>query len=220
MACVFDSIIFWLKTTAETLPLPIFVVVGGLVEELVAPIPSPLVTTLAGSIASSQGLGIPALLLICALATLAKTIGTVPFYYLGYKLEHVAVPRFGKYIGVSQSDIDALRMRFSGTWKDELTIALLRSIPVMPSTPISVVTGILGINFWSYSFSTYVGFYVRNLIFMVIGYTGLSAAESLMKGIDAAETVLKIGIVILAILVLGWLYWKRRKGSPMTWFRR
>ncbi len=207
---MFQAVILWLKEMAQIVPLSVFVLVGGLVEEILAPIPSPLVMTLAGSIAASQEWGIPYLFWICALATLTKTIGAWLFYVLGDKLEHMAVPRFGRYIGVTNEDIERLRTRFSGTWKDEITLVLLRLIPVMPSTPVSLVCGILRINIRTFFFSTYAGFYVRNMIFIFLGYTGLSAAESLMTGIDAAETALKVGIVALGVAVLGWLYWKHR----------
>lgn len=205
-----QTVILWLKEIAQVVPLPAFVMVGGFVEEILAPIPSPLVMTLAGSIAASQEGSISYLFWICALATLAKTVGAWLFYVLGDRLEHLAVPRFGRYIGVTHQDIESLRARFSGTWKDEVTLVLLRLIPVMPSTPVSLVCGILKINLRTFFFSTYAGFYVRNMIFFSLGYTGLSAAESLMTGIDAAETALKVGIVLLAAAVLGWLYWKRR----------
>ncbi len=216
---MFQTVILWLKEIAQVVPLPAFVLVGGLVEEVIAPIPSPLVTTLTGSIVKSQELGILYLFWICALATLAKTAGAWIFYFLGDKLEHLAVPRFGKYIGVSHADIESLRTRFSGTWKDEATLIILRSIPVMPSTPISLVCGILKISSKTFFLTTYVGFYVRNMIFIALGYTGLAAADSLMTGIDAAESALKVGIVLLGGGILGWLYWKRRTGSPVNWFR-
>ncbi len=215
-----QNVIVWLKEMAQIVPLPAFVMIGGIVEEVLAPIPSPLVMTLAGSITASQEFGVPYLFWICALATLSKTVGAWLFYVLGDKLEHLAVPKFGRYIGVTHKDIEHLRIRFKGTWKDELTLIILRLIPVMPSTPVSLVCGILKINLRTFFISTYLGFYVRNMIFMFLGYTGLAAAESLMTGLDLAETALKIGIVALGGGILAWLYWKRRTGSPVTWLKK
>jgi len=209
---MFEGIIVWLEQTAQAVPLPIFVMVGGIVEEIIAPIPSPLVSTLAGSITATQQLGIPYLLWICALATLAKTIGAWLFYVLGDKLEDLAVPRFGKYIGVKHEDLERFGGYFKGTWKDAVILLVLRSIPVMPSTPISLVCGILKINLRTFFVATYIGFYIRNFTFMLLGYTGLSAIGSLMEGIDTAETVLKLLLVLMGVAVIGWLYWKRYKG--------
>jgi len=214
---MFQSIITWLEQTAQTVPLPVFVTVGGIIEEIIAPIPSPLVATLTGSIASAQLLGIPSLLWICAIATLAKTLGTWIFYVLGDKLEDLAVPRFGKFIGVRHEDLEHFGGHFQGTWKDEVILLILRAIPVMPSTPISLVCGILKINLRTFFFATYAGFYIRNLTFMLLGYTGLAAMRSLMDGIDTVETIVEILIVLAGFGVIGWLYWKRRTGHPAQW---
>ncbi len=210
----------WLESTAQTVPLPLFVTVGGLLEEIIAPIPSPLVATMAGSVAEAQHLGFAYLLWICALATLAKTVGAWLFYVLGDKLEDVAVPRFGKYIGVSHEDLERFGEHFKGTRRDAWILFGLRSIPVMPSTPISLLCGILKIDLKSFLFATYAGFYVRNFLFMIIGYTGLSAMGPLMSGLDTAETVLKLVIVLGVVGVLGWLYWKRMSGHPAQLFSR
>ena len=214
-----QSVVAWLEHWAQAVPLPMFVLVGGLVEEIVAPIPSPLVATLAGSITATQQLGIPYLLWICALATLAKTVGAWLFYVLGDKLEDMAVPRFGKYIGVRHQDLEHFGGHFKGTWKDEVVLLLLRAIPVMPSTPISLLCGILKINLTTFLLATYAGFFVRNGTFMLLGYTGLAAVGSLMEGIDTAETVLKLVIVLGGVGILGWLYWKRRSGHPARWLK-
>ncbi len=156
---------------------------------------------------------------ICALATLAKTIGAWLFYVLGDKLEDLAVPRFGKYIGVRHEDLEHFGEHFKGTWKDAVILLILRSIPVMPSTPISLVCGILKINLRAFFVATYIGFYIRNLTFMLLGYTGLAAMGSLMEGIDTAETLFKILIVLAGVGLLGWLYWKRRSGHPARWLK-
>ncbi|MBM3227518.1 hypothetical protein FJZ27_01485 [Candidatus Peribacteria bacterium] len=215
-----EGIIAWLTHMAQTVPLPLYVTVGGVIEEIIAPIPSPLVSTLAGSIVLTQELGIPYLLWICALATLSKTFGAWIFYVIGDKLEDLAVPRFGKYIGVCHKDLEHFGGRFNGTSRDELTLLFLRAIPVMPSTPISLLCGILKIRMRTFLLATYGGFYLRSLFFMLMGYTGLSAAESLMQGIDTAETFFKVIIVGGVGMVLAWLYWKRRTGHPANWFKR
>ncbi len=214
-----QAVILWLEQLAGSIPLPLFVVLGGLLEEVIAPIPSPLVATITGTLLSTQQLGIPYLLFICALATVAKTVGAWLFYVLGDKLEDVAVPRFGKYIGVSHDDLEHFGEHFKGTHRDAWVLLGLRSVPVMPSTPISVICGILKINLKTFILSTYIGFYIRNLFFILLGFEGLGATNSLISGIDTAETVLKLTIVFCVLLVLGWFYWKRSRGVPVQLFQ-
>lgn len=216
---MFDRVILWLEHTAQAVPLPLFVMVGGIVEEILAPIPSPLVSVLAGSITASQQMGFAYLLWICALSTFAKTIGAWIFYFLGDKFEDIAVPRFGKYIGVSHEDLEKFGARFNGTWKDVIVLFILRSIPVMPSTPVSLVCGVLKIRPRTFFIATYAGFYVRNLTFMLLGYTGLAAMESLMNGLDTTETILKILMVGAGGALILWLYWKRKTGNPAEWLK-
>lgn len=210
-ARMFASVITWLEQVAQSVPLPVFVMLGGIVEEIIAPIPSPLVSTLSGSITATQGLGIPYLLWICLLATTTKTLSAYLFYVIGDKLEDLAVPRFGRYIGVTHAELEYFGKKFKGSATDWIALTLIRSVPVMPSTPVSLLCGILKIRLRTFFAATFIGFYVRNLCFMLLGYTGLAAAESLMTGIDTAEKVLQILIVAGAAGVLGWLYWRRRK---------
>lgn len=208
-----QTIITWLESMAQAVPLPIFVMIGGIVEEIIAPIPSPLVATLAGSITASQHLGIPYLLWICLLATVAKTVGAWVFFFVGQKLGDFAIPRFGKYFGVQQKDIEYFGRHFRGTSRDVIVLTIIRAIPVMPSTPISLACGILKIPQRTFVIATLIGFYIRNLTFMALGYTGLHALDSLMQGVDTAETIMKALIVLVAGGVLAWLYWRRSKGK-------
>lgn len=208
-----DSIVAWLQQMSYSVSLPTYALVGGLLEELIAPIPSPLVNTLAGSIAASKGLGYLSLLWICVLSSAAKSVGAWPFFIIPKKLEKYAVSHFGKYLGVRQADVDALVSRFRGTWKDMVLVTFLRSIPVMPSSPISVACGVVQMRNRVFFITTFTGFYVRNMIFMLIGYLGLNTMESVMSGLDTAETVLKVLVIALLIGGLGYLYWRRARGQ-------
>jgi membrane protein DedA with SNARE-associated domain len=219
MQIMISALIAWLEGLAQSVSLEVFVLIGGLVEEIIAPIPSPLVATLAGSIAVSQGWGIAYLLWICFVSTISKTMGAWIFFFLGGRLERLAIPRLQKYIGVRDEDIQKFGARFTGKRRDILLLAFLRSIPVMPSTPVSLACGMVRIAVTPFVLATFVGFYVRNLIFMVLGFTGLSAAESLMGGLDTIESALKFLMVLAAGILILWLYWKRRTSDVSTWVK-
>lgn len=213
---MFNSVITWLESIAQSTPLPMFALLGGIVEEILAPLPSPLVSALAGSILAAQESSIPYILWICALLTVSKALGGWLFYVIGDKFEDIVVPRFGKYLGVSHEDLEKFGKYFTGTWRDGIILLIIRAIPVMPSTPISLVCGLLKTNLRVYLLATYAGFYVRNLTFIILGYTGISAFENIMAGIDTAETALKVLIVVGALAVLGWLYYRRMKGKTLV----
>ncbi len=214
-----ENIITWIERLAYSVPLSLFVVIGGFVEEIIAPIPSPLVTTLAGTIAKTQHVGLLYVLWICVLSTAAKTFGAWVFFYVGKKFEAIFIPRFGKYIGVTHEDVTQFGSRFDGKKKDFFVLAIIRAIPVMPSTPISLACGMVEIGTKTFCLATFLGFFIRNGLFMLLGFSGLSAVESLMQGLDSAESILKILIVLAGIIGLGWLYWMRKSGKVQRWFR-
>lgn len=213
---MFAHVIAWLEHLAGSVPLPLFVTIGGMVEEIIAPVPSPLVSTLAGSIAQSQHWSIWGLLVICALDTCTKTLGATVFYVIGDKLEDLAVPRFGKWIGVGHEEVEQFGERFSGTWKDGLMLAALRAIPVMPSTPLSLACGIIKIRKRVFIAASYAGFYVRNFFFMFLAYIGIEAMESFLHGADTAETIIKMLMVTAVIVLLGYLYWRRGQRKTVS----
>jgi membrane protein DedA with SNARE-associated domain len=206
-----DAVIVLLQRFAEAIPLPLFIFIGAVTEEIIAPLPSPLVMALAGTLAAAQNFGIPYVLFLSLIGSAGKTLGASIFYVLGDKIEDVLTPRFGKFFGVTHEQLEHFGDRFTGTWKDELILGFLRSIPVMPSTPISLVCGALRIKWRSFLLATFCGFYLRDLFFLMIGFTGFAAYEELMAGIDTAETMMKIVIVGGALAVLAWLYYRKAK---------
>ena len=215
-----ESIISWLTVFAHNTSLPIFVLVGGVVEEIVAPIPSPLVATLAGSILATQNASWPMVLWICLLATIGKTTGATIFYILGYKFEDWTITYANKYIGVSHEDIENFSKRFSKKQKNTWLLLSIRAIPMMPSTPISLVCGILKMPLKVFLFASLGGFYIREFIFIYIGYAGLQTVDSLMNGLDTGETIMKAIIVIGGIGLLGYLYYKRSRGKTVSWIKK
>lgn len=202
-----------IDTLSQTISLELFVMVGTLLEEIIAPIPSPLVMTTAGSLIQAQGHAWPYMLLIGVIAAASKTVGALIFYVLGDKCEDIVVPRFGKFIGVTHEELEHYGDHFRGNWKDELILLFLRSIPFMPSTPISAVCGIIKIPMRSFLTATFVGFYLRELFFLALGYTGLHALQSVMTGIESLETIMKIIVLGVVGGVVLWMYYKRMKSS-------
>ncbi|HRH94216.1 MAG TPA: VTT domain-containing protein [Candidatus Peribacteria bacterium] len=210
-----SGVIGWLQGIAGQVPLELFALLGGFVEEIVAPIPSPVIATLVGSIAAAQSYTWPEVALVCAIGCIGKTLGAWVFYAIGYVFEGVVVSRYGKYIGVSHSEIEQFGRRFTGGWKDAVVLFLIRSIPMMPSTPVTLACGIVRLRTRTFLITTYLGFFVREMFFVVLGYSGV-AATSLLAGINSAESAIN-GLIALAIFIgIAWLYWRRRKGTLLS----
>lgn len=210
---MFDQIEVFLQSFAAAVPVWLFVFIGSILEEIIAPIPSPFVMTTAGSLLAAQGSAYSAILVIALIAAVGKTIGCIFFYILADKAEDVVLKRWGKYLGFSHTQVESIGKHFDGSIKDDLIIILLRALPVMPSTPVSLAAGFLKINIYTYTRATFIGNFFRAIIFLYIGYEGL---HTLTQGIDSLESVIKILIVIGLAALVGFVYYKRGKGDLHT----
>lgn len=202
-----------LRQSASYLPLEVFSFWGGFIEEVIAPIPSPIIMATAGSAAFAQSKGMGTLVWLSALGAVGKTLGAWIIYFVADKLEDLFVGKFGRFFGVSHKEIEAVGQRFKGGWRDALILFLLRALPVVPSSPVSVVGGIIKIPLRVFLAATLAGNLVRNFIYIYIGYAGISTYESLLQGLDNSESLVQAGILLALIALVIWIYLKRRKTS-------
>lgn len=203
----------WLHNSANAMPLEVFAAVGSLVEEIIAPIPSPLVMTLTGSILQSQGKTFVYGLFIALIASVFKTIAQIGFYYLADKTEDIASSKFGKFFKFSHKDIENVGKHFKGGFRDEIIIVLGRALPILPSAVISVAAGFIKIDMFKYIRASLVGNYIRSLFFMYFGYYSIASYESINKGYSTVEDMLRIGFLIFAVIVIGFILVMRRRSK-------
>lgn len=204
-------ILTYLEALATKVPLEIFTIIGSFLEEVIAPIPSPFVLTTAGSITRAQDKALIYILMVALLASISKTFGAWFLYIITDKLEDVFIPKFGKFFGIEHENIEKIGKYFNGTKRDWLVLFALRSIPIMPSSPISITCGFIKLNKKNFIVSTFFGTIIRSLFFLYLGYTGLSASESLINGLDKSETVMQIIVVVGILALLVWGYKQRSK---------
>ena len=121
--------------------------------------------------------------------------------------------KFGKVLGVTHREIEAIGKRFGKGWKDDITLFVLRTLPILPSAPISVVSGIIKLNIRTYLVSTFFGIFIRNMIFISFGYFGLESYEYIIEGIENTESIIQIVIFIALGGFIAWAYWQRRKNN-------
>ncbi len=205
-----SQVMLLLESLAHQIPVEIFTFFGTILEEVLAPIPSPFVMGMAGGIAQAQSKALPFLIFLAILGALGRVIGASFLYFSAEIAEKIVVDQFGKFIGIKSSDIDKISSRFNGTTKDYLTLIILRSIPVMPSSPLSVVCGLIKLKYRVFAVGTFVGSIFRNLFFLYIGYAGLSTTEAFTQGLDTADTIMK-SLFILALIGVYLFMYRRRE---------
>ncbi len=197
-------------TWAGSVPLPAFIGVGSFVEEVIAPIPSPVILAVSGSIAAAQGYGWLGVAWLLFVASLGKTIGSWVLYVIGSKGEHFLIGRFGRSFGLSHEEVVGFSHRFTGGWKDDVLLFGLRSIPVVPSAPVSVLCGVLRIPIHTFLVSTFLGCYVRCGLFFLLGYLGADAYRSMLGEVETIESILTVAAALAIGGFLAWCYWRRR----------
>ncbi len=199
----------YLKDISSIVPLPIFTFFGALIEEIIAPIPSPIVMTLAGSLAAAANYGLFYLVLLALTGSIGKTIGAYVIYYISDKAENVIIQKFGRFIGITEKDVERISAKLNSGKRDDLVLFLLRAIPIVPTAPVSVVCGLIKIKLKTYLWTTFLGTLVRNIIYLYLGFTSLNAVENINSEIDSLE---KFGYAIVLIIVgIIFLYIFRQK---------
>lgn len=211
MTNLIAPIITYLEKLAQYVPLEIFTIVGTFLEEVIAPIPSPFVLTTAGTITKAQNNPLSYILFIAVLASLSKTFGGWVLYVITDKLEDIVTSKIGKFIGITSNDVEKIGKYFDGGKKDWLVLFTLRSVPIFPSSPISITSGLIKIKMKTFIITTFLGTIIRNLCYLYLGYAGLAASEEVMSGLDKSETIGKIVVLLLIGIALLWGYKKRKQ---------
>ena len=205
---MFEWLIAWLETLAQNVDPALFVFIGSFVEEIVAPIPSPLIMATTAALAHSLQLPWLEILWILIVAAGSKTLSSLLVYWLAYESEHLLVGRFGKYVGLSTEMIEGVgRWVGKGYW-DELVLLLLRSLPIVPSIVVSAACGVFKINLRTYLWTTFVGTFIRNGIFFSILYFGWSQAEVVWNLLDDRGEL--IALAAIALAGAAWLAWQMK----------
>lgn len=205
-----SSILDYFEKFADKVPLEIFVFVGAFLEEVIAPVPSPFVMTLAGSVAESQGYAFWYLLVIAVIASAGKTLGAILLYWLADKAEDLMLSRIGKFVGITHQEVEKFGSKLSGTKRDLITLLIIRSTPVIPSAPISLICGFLKIDLKQFITATFFGTIIRDFVYLYFGYTSLDAATKLVEGMEGVESFITIAMALIGFLIVGWIIYKKK----------
>lgn len=205
---------------AAQIPLELFVILGSIIEDIIAPIPSPLVMTSAGSIALAQQASWLRVLWIIILASVAKTLTSILFYVISDKAEDFILRRFGIFLGVTHKQVEAIGKMFNGGWRDEAILLFLRALPIMPTAPVSVISGFIKIKMGMYVRATFLGSVIRNAFYFFIGYSGLAMFENILQSTRSLEQLVQYGIGIGIILVIVLVLYKKKKDAAIEYIEK
>ncbi len=227
---LFSNLEHLVKYAAFHMPLEAFVFVGSFLEEVISPIPSALIMGVAGSVALMRSEPLWFLLLLAAVGNIGKVLGAWFYYFLGDKLEDLLIPTATKWFGVKHQDLENIGKRFVGHhWKDGGVLFLLRLLPPFPTTPVSITAGIIKMDLRVFLLATYAGNFLKDLVYLYIGYAGIAKLHTLWRRIDDVKTIIDIAVIIAIGLILFILYTERGRGKALyhhfcdkiaSWFKK
>jgi membrane protein DedA with SNARE-associated domain len=202
-----QSIISWVQSLGY-----MGVFYGALLEEIFYVIPSSLVQLTAGAIllgeiSFSWELLFKSMLWIGIPASIGVTIGSLPYYALGYYGGKPAIEKWGKWLGVTWESIEQLNKKLTRTWWDEVVFTGLRALPVLPSVALSVGPGIFRMPMRTYIIGSFFGTFIRAT---VMGFVGSRLGAGVSDFSETFERAQTIGFIFLGITcaIAGYFWWQ------------
>ena len=194
------------------------VFIGVMIEQIIVPIPSPLIIMGAGAILIPSELSVPnaflqILWIIVLPGAIASTLGSYIGYLISYYGGKALVVRFQRFLGVDWNQIENLEKRFRGK-KEALSIFLTRAIPVFPISLVSIFAGLLRIPIRPFTLYTFLGSIFRCFFLAFFGWWIGATYEKVATRLDSLETVISILMLIGMGAAFGYLYYKFRRLAP------
>ena len=166
-----ESLIEWITVLiSDYLYLGVFL--AALIETIIPPIPTMVVFPTAGFIASQNGLELFELIILGIVGGIGASIGSTVIYLIALKLGRAALLKYLKYVRVSEKKLTRVENWFQKY--GDIAVFVSRMLPVV-RTFISVPAGIARMNFWKFSFYTFVGSYPWSL---GLAYGGFKLGEN------------------------------------------
>jgi membrane protein DedA with SNARE-associated domain len=195
------------------------VIFGAIIEEVIVPIPSPIIPMAAGSILVTAEALPTALFQIIFIITLPASIASVISSYFVYGIAYRGgrpiIDRYGKYLDVSLDEVDELEENF-GSEKEKYYVAIFRAIPIVPLSVISGAAGLFKMDWKQYGLWSFIGMLPRNFVLAVIGWQLKEGYMSIASRLDLLSTI--TGILLLGLLGFA-IYYKKMK-EIYTWLLR
>ena len=164
------------------------------IESAGIPIPSEIIMTYAGFLAS--GNGIPHLVLVAFIGSLGTAFGSAIGYGIGAWGGKPFADKYGKYFGLSTQ-----KMMWAEKWfckYGETACIYTRLLPVV-RTIVNIPAGLLGMNFYKFVLYSILGAFPWCLVLSMIGYILGENWHSIMRYTHMFSYLIVTLIVLLAL---------------------
>jgi membrane protein DedA with SNARE-associated domain len=205
---VLESITHFITdTVAQYGYLAIFVLM--LLESACIPIPSEVTMLFGGALANAAfftAVGSTAeplnFWLVGLVGTLGNLVGSWIAYWVGYVGGRPLIHRWGRYILISERDVDKAHVWFER--HGDAAVFFSRLLPVI-RTFISLPAGVARMPFWKFTLYTFLGCLPWTFALAGLGY-------ALGENWDTVERYLRpISIIVAVLIAAGIVWWVRRR---------
>lgn len=172
------------------------VVFGVVIEEIIVPIPSPVVPMAAGFIVVQASTLPQAILEIIFLVVIPASLASVVSSYFVYGLAYFGgkpvLEKYGKYLDVSWGEAKELEEKFA-SGKQHYYVAIFRAIPIVPLSLISGAAGLFRMDWKRYGVWTLIGMIPRTFFLALAGWYMKDGFMTVASYIDNLSTVVLLG---------------------------
>ncbi len=180
----------------------------GFLEACCIPIPSEITFGFAGVLAGEGRLNIVAVIIV---GTLAELIGSFVSYTVGRVAERPLVSRFGRYLLITERDIDRAERFLAG--RGVWAVPVGRALPVV-RTFISIVAGFTKMPALLFGVLSLIGTAIWVTVISLLGYSLSSTWQSISHGIAVAGYLIAaVAVVAIAALIVHRLREVRREAA-------
>lgn len=185
-----------------------------LLEELVAPIPSPIVPLAAGFFlisaqATFAAAALKSALTIALPVTLGISIGSSVMYALGYFGGKPVIESTKTWTGVKWEDIEKIEARLTRGRGDELILFILRVLPVVPGVAISGLCGVARYPYKTFLMITVFGAFLRAFALGLLGWQVGELYETYAHAISSFEKYILAALILIVLIAGGFFLWKK-----------
>jgi len=184
------------------------VFLGTLLEEIIAPIPSPIVSLAAGffllpATSSIVEIMIRAVLVIAIPVSVGISAGSVIVFALGYFGGKPVIEKTKKITGINWQDIQKIEEKMTHTNKDEIVLFFLRILPIIPGVAISGFCGVFRYSFKKFFIITFLGSFIRAFLLGLLGWQVGTLYANYAAMVTKFEKYILVAVLFLLILLLG-----------------
>ncbi len=185
------------------------VVLGVVIEEIIVPLPSPVVPMAAGALIVEASTLPDALVQIILLVVIPASVASVISSYFVYGIAYFGgkpvVQRYGKFLDFSWDEASRLEKKFAGG-NEHLYVALFRAIPIVPLSLVSGSAGLFRMDWKQYGLWTFIGMIPRTFFLGLAGWYAKSGFLTIASYIDSASTIV---LLVTGGAVGAYLFYRR-----------